>query len=154
MLSGIRVDDDLLDADKLFIVENPIFEDLQQKPESFSAFCGFTVYHFQVLYHEVEAVLYIAKRCRKRVIGLQDGFFLFLHWMPSSSPIDLIASAFGLKSPTLHTHLHKTGKAIDEVLVDRYIKSQWESSLRAPVKHRVSPMSISEPTVLSVALLM
>jgi hypothetical protein len=33
MLAGIRVDEDLLDASEPFIVENPIFEDLQQKLE-------------------------------------------------------------------------------------------------------------------------
>jgi hypothetical protein len=40
MLAGIRVDDDLLDADEPFIIENPIFEDLQQEPEDFYALCG------------------------------------------------------------------------------------------------------------------
>jgi hypothetical protein len=75
------------------------------------------------------------KRGRKRVIGLQEGFFLFLHWLRSTSPIDSIASAFGPRSPTLYTHLDKTGKAIHKVFINRYIKSHWESSLRAPVKY-------------------
>jgi hypothetical protein len=62
LLVGIRVDDDLLDADESFVAENPIFEHLQQKPEDFTALCGFTVHHFQILYNEVETVLYVAKR--------------------------------------------------------------------------------------------
>jgi hypothetical protein len=135
MLAGIRVDDDLLDAYEPFIVENPIFEDLQQNQEDFYVLCEVTVHQFQVLYHEVEAVVCIAKGGRKRVIGLQEGFFLFLHWPRSASPIDSIASAFGLRPPTLYTHLHRTGKAIYKVLVNRSIKSQWESPLRAPVKY-------------------
>jgi hypothetical protein len=135
MLAGIRVNDDLLDADEPLVVENPIFEDLQQKPKDFYALCGFTVHHFQVLYHEVEAVVYVGKRGRKRVIGLRDSFFLFLHRLRLAGPIDSIASAIGLRSPTLYTHLHKAGKAIHKIPVDRSIKSQWESPLRAPVKY-------------------
>jgi hypothetical protein len=92
-------------------------------------------HHFQVLYHEVEAMIYAAKRGRKRVIGLQDDFVLFMHWLGSASPIDSIANEFDLRSPTLNTHLHNTGKAIHKVLVDRYTKSQWESPRRAPVKY-------------------
>jgi hypothetical protein len=52
-----------------------------------------------------------------------------------ASPIDSIASAFSLRSPTVYTHFHKTRKAIHKVFVERYIKSQWESPLRAPVKY-------------------
>jgi hypothetical protein len=123
MLAGIRLDDDFLDANEPFIVENPIFEDMQQNAEGFYALWGFTVHHFQVLYHEIEVVLYVAKRSRKRAIRLLDGFCIFLHWLRSASPIDSIVSAFGLRSPTLYIHLHKTGKAIHKVRVDRYIKS-------------------------------
>jgi hypothetical protein len=79
MLDGIRMDDDFLDADEPFTVENPVFEDLQQKPEDFDALYWFTVRHFQVLYHKPEAVLYVAKRGRTHIIGVQNGFFLFLH---------------------------------------------------------------------------
>jgi hypothetical protein len=91
--------------------------------------------HFQVLYHEVEAMIYVAKRGQKRVIGLYDDYVLFMHWLRSASPIDAITTAFDLRSPTLNTHLHKTGKAIHKVLVDRHTKSQWESPRRAPVKY-------------------
>jgi hypothetical protein len=55
--------------------------------------------------------------------------------MPLPSPINSIASAFDLRSPTFYTHLHKTGKAIHMVLVDQHIDSRWESHLRAPVKY-------------------
>jgi hypothetical protein len=135
MLAGIRLDDNLLDADEPFIVEDSIFEDLQQKSEDFHALCGFTINQVQFLYHEAETILYIAKRGRKRVIGLQDDFFIFLHWLRSTSPTDSIAGVFGLGSPTLNTHFHKTGKAIQKILVERYIKSQRESPLHAPVKY-------------------
>jgi hypothetical protein len=79
--------------------------------------------------------LYVAKLGRKPVIRLQDSFVLFLHWLRSVSLIGSIASAFHLRLPTLYTHLDKTGKAIHKVFVDRYIKSQLESPLRAPVKY-------------------
>jgi hypothetical protein len=87
------------------------------------------VRHFQVLYYEFETVLYVAKRGRKHVIGLQDGLFLLLDWLHSAGSIDLIA-----RSPTLYNYLDKTGKAIHKVVVDRYIKPQWESPLRTALK--------------------
>jgi hypothetical protein len=40
MLAGIRVDDDLLDADEPFIVENPTFEDLQQSQKTSMVVAG------------------------------------------------------------------------------------------------------------------
>jgi hypothetical protein len=79
MLADIRLDDNLLDANELFIVENPIFRDLQQKQEDFYALCEFTIHDFRILYHDIKAVLYVAKRSRKHVIGLQDGFLRHKH---------------------------------------------------------------------------
>jgi hypothetical protein len=40
ILAGICMDDDLLHAGEPFIVENAIFEDMQQKPEDFMLFAG------------------------------------------------------------------------------------------------------------------
>jgi hypothetical protein len=80
----------------------------------------------------VEDLITVPKRGRKIAIGPLDGFFLFFHWLRSAAPIDTIATAFRIKTPTLYKHLHQLGRTIHPRLVERYIEAQWQAPLSSP----------------------
>jgi hypothetical protein len=119
-----------MDGDEPVVINNPIFEVFEHDPDAFSTLCGFEVERFQRLFGLVESALTVPKCGRKHVIGPMDGFFLFLHWLRSANPIDEIAVQFQLRSPTLYKHLHKVGQLIHQLLVDEFIKSQWDSPIQ------------------------
>lgn len=124
-ISGVEPDDQLLDGDEPFVIQNPIVDAWQQIAGDFYELCGFRVEAFQELCQLVEPLLDVPKRGRKQVIGPIDGFFLLLIWLRSAEPIDKIAIAFNIKTPTLYKKLHGVARDVHAVLVSEYIDGEW-----------------------------
>jgi hypothetical protein len=119
-----------MNGDEPIVLDNPIFEAFEHGPDAFFMLCGFEAERFRRLFGLVKSVLTVPKSSRKHVTGSMDGFFLFLHWLRSSNPIDEIAVQFQLRPPTLYKHLRKVGQLIHQRLVDEFIKGQWDSPIQ------------------------
>jgi hypothetical protein len=70
--------------------------------------CGFSERNFLTRYELLERMLTKPKRGRKVAISPIDGFLLFLDWLPTAAPIDLIAGAFHLRPATPYKTLRKS----------------------------------------------
>jgi hypothetical protein len=112
-------DEALLDGDEPDLLESPFFEHYEHEPDAFFTLCGFDIGHFRRLFDVIEAQMTVPTRGRRRVIGANDNFFLFLYWLRSANPIDHIAVHFDLRSPTLYKQLHKLTLAVHNPLVTK-----------------------------------
>jgi hypothetical protein len=117
----VNIHESVLDADDPPVYTNPIFEDPSSDQDTFYTICGSSERSFLTLCELWERLLTKPKRGRKVAIGPIDGFLLFLHWLRTAVPIDLIAGAFHVRPTTLYKTLKKIAMEIHGQLAERFI---------------------------------
>jgi hypothetical protein len=78
---------------------------------------------FGLLYELLEFSFVPTGHGRPCVLGGEDAFFLFLHWLGTGTAIRTIAAVFRLKAPTLSARMLSVAAVTDTLLVRRLVEA-------------------------------